>query len=314
MEIIMKKKYGKAEIISTAKSILLVIIGTLILSFGTSVFLLQFDLVAGGVSGMAIVIDHVISEFATDLGFITLETIIAVITWSLFFLGFLVLGKGFAIKTLISTVIYPIGVWIFSKLCSPDVLGGFFYLKGYTDYADVALILATILGGACVGVGCSITFIGGGSTGGVDVIAFTVCKIFKRAKSSVVFFIIDAAIVVCGMFVIRDLVLSLLGITSAFVSAIMVDKVFLGSSRSFIAHVITDKYEDINRDIIERLDRSSTVIDVTGGYSGKNKKMLMVSFKVNQYSEIINIINKNDKNAFVTVHQAHEINGEGWTR
>lgn len=310
----MKKKFGRAEVFSAVKSILLIIAGTLILSFGVSVFLLQFDLVTGGVSGMSIVIDHVITEYVPALSFITLETIIAVITWGLFFMGFFVLGKNFALKTLISTAIYPLGVMLFSKLADPNVLGGFFYLKGYTDYSDVALILATILGGVCVGVGCSVTFIGGGSTGGVDVIGFTVCKIFKRAKSSVVFFIIDTVIVVSGMFVIHDLILSLLGITSAFVSATMVDKVFLGSSRSFIAHIITDKYEDINRDIIEKLNRGSTIIDATGGYSGQSKKMLMVSFKVNQYSEIINVINKNDKNAFVTIHQAHEINGEGWTR
>jgi NAD(P)H-hydrate epimerase len=70
----------------------------------------------------------------------------------------------------------------------------------------------------------------------------------------------------------------------------------------------------INREIIEKLDRSSTVVDVVGGYTGDSKKMLMVSFKVNQYSELLNIIHKADKNAFVTIHQAHEISGEGWTR
>lgn len=310
----MKKKQLRAEILSISKSIALIIAGTLILSFGTSVFLLQFDLVSGGVSGMAIVIDHAISEYIPALRFLTLESIITIITWALFFTGLFVLGKNFALKTLLSTAIYPLGVLLFSKLADPNILGGFFYLKGYTNYSDIALLLATILGGACVGIGCSITFIGGGSTGGVDVIAFTICKIFKRAKSSVVFFIIDATIVIGGMFVMRDLVLSLLGISAAFVSALMVDKVFIGSSRSFIAHIITDKHEDINRDIINTLDRSSTIVDVTGGYTKKTMKMLMVSFKVNQYSEIINIVNKNDKNAFVTIHQAHEINGEGWTR
>ena len=310
----MEKKQIRAEMLSISKSVALIIAGTLILSFGTSVFLLQFDLVSGGVSGMAIVIDHAISEYIPALRFLTLESIITIITWVLFFTGLFVLGKNFALKTLLSTAIYPIGVLLFSKLADPEILGGFFYLKGYTNYSDIALLLATILGGACVGIGCSITFIGGGSTGGVDVIAFTVCKIFKRAKSSVVFFIIDATIVIGGMFVMKDLVLSLLGITAAFVSAIMVDKIFMGSSRSFIAHIITDKHEDINRDIINTLDRSSTIVDVTGGYTKKTMKMLMVSFKVNQYSEIINIVNKNDKNAFVTIHQAHEINGEGWTR
>ena len=129
-----------------------------------------------------------------------------------------------------------------------------------------------------------------------------------------VFFIIDSTIVVCGMFVVGDLVISLLGIISAFVSAMMVDKVFIGSNRSFIAMIISEKHEEINREIIERIDRGSTVIDVRGGYTGDGKKMIMVSFTVNQYAEILNAINKHDKKAFVTIHRAHEINGEGWTR
>lgn len=310
----MKKKHTRSDIWSAVKSILLVIIGTLTLSFGTSLFLLQFDLVSGGVSGIAIVVDHLISEYAPSLGFISLDLIITAMTWILFFVGLFVLGKSFALKTLISTVIYPIGIALFSRLADPNVLGGFFYLKGYELHGEIPLMLATILGGACVGAGCSITFLGGGSTGGVDIIAFTVCKIFKKAKSSAVLFIIDAAIVVFGMFVIQDFVVSLLGIISAFVSAIMIDKVFLGSDRSFIAHIISDKCDEINKEITESFDRGSTIIDVTGGYTGTRRRMLMVSFKVNQYSEIINVINKIDKNAFVTVHQAHEINGEGWTR
>ena len=310
----MKKKYTKADVWSAIKNILLVVAGTLVLSFGTSVCLLQFDLVAGGISGISIVIDHIISEYLPVLSFITLDITITAITWILFFVGLFVLGKSFALKTLISTIIYPIGVALFSRLADPNVLGGFFYLKGYELHGEIPLILATILGGACVGAGCSITFLGGGSTGGVDIIAFTICKIFKKAKSSVVLFIIDAAIVICGMFVIQDLVVSLLGIISALVSAIMVDKVFLGSSRSFIAHIISEKCDEINKEITGNIDRGSTIIDVTGGYTGKPRKMLMVSFKMNQYSEIINAVNKIDKNAFVTVHQAHEINGEGWTR
>ncbi len=305
----MTAKYTKIDIWTLIKNILLTVAGTLVLSFGTSVFILPFDLVSGGVSGISIVLDRII-----PLEFLTVDLIVTIVTWLLFLVGFLVLGKSFAAKTLISTIIYPLGVSIFMRLADPGFLEGFFYLKGYTEYSDVALILATILGGACVGVGCAITFLGGGSTGGVDVIALTICKIFKRAKSSVVFFIIDATIVICGMFVIGDLVISLLGIFSAFISALMVDKVFIGSTRSFIAQIISDKYEEINREIIERVDRGSTVIDVKGGYTGENKKMIMVSFTVNQYAEILNAINKHDKKAFVTIHRAHEINGEGWTR
>lgn len=310
----MKKKIGKQDVWTSVKHILLVIAGTLILSFGTSLFLMEYDLVAGGVSGIAIVLGHVISEYIPALSFVSVNMLIAAITWILFFIGLFVLGRSFALKTLLSTVVYPIGIAVFSKLADPSVLGGFFYLKGYGEHSEIALILATVLGGACVGTGCAITFIGGGSTGGIDIIAFALCRVFKRAKSSVVLFIIDTVIIAFGMLVIQNLILSLLGIISAFVSAFMVDRVFLGSRRSFIAQIISSKHREINREILEKIGRGTTVIDVEGGYTGESKKMIVVSFTVNQYSEILSAVSHHDKRAFVTIHRAHEINGEGWTR
>ncbi len=304
----MAARSGKAEILSHIKNILLVIVGTLVLAFGTAVFILPFELVTGGVSGIAIVINRLLPE-----GLISLDLIVTTVTWLLFFVGLFVLGKNFALKTLISTIIYPIGVSLFMKIASPEFFDGFFSLKT-SEYSEISLLLAAVLGGASVGAGCAITFVGGGSTGGVDIIALTLCKIFKRLKSSVVMFFVDAAIVGFGMFIIGDFVLTLLGIMSALVAALMIDKVFIGSERSFIAQIITDKYEEINQVIIEKIDRTSTIVDVVGGYTKENKKMLIVSFKVNQYAEILNVINKLDKKAFITIHQAHEINGEGWTR
>ena len=304
----MKTQNKKTELLIQIKNILLVIAGTLVLSFGTSVFILPFDLVTGGVSGISIVLNKLV-----PFEFITMDMIITAVTWILFLMGWIFLGRSFAAKTFISAIVYPIGVFLFTKLASPEFLNGFFYLRSYPN-TDVSLILATLMGGTMVGAGCAITFVGGGSTGGVDVISFIICKIFKRAKSSVVFFLIDSTIILSGMFVIGSFVLTLLGILSAFVSALMIEKVFIGSSKSFIAQIITDKYEVINRDIIEKVDRGSTVIDIIGGYSGQPKKMIMVSFTVNQYAEIMNTVHKHDKTAFVTIHQAHEIRGEGWTR
>ena len=301
----------RAEVWNHFKSILLIIGGTLILAFGTAVFILPFDLVTGGVSGIAIIIDRIIPD--GELSFITIDLIVTVLTWLLFFVGLVVLGRTFAMKTLISTIIYPMGVSLFLKLASPDFMDGFFNLST-SEYGEISLILATVLGGALVGIGCAVTFIGGGSTGGVDIIAFTVCKIFKRLKSSVVIFCVDGIIVILGMFIIGDFVKTLLGVLAAFLGALMVDKVFLGNSKSFIAQIITDKCDEINREIIETIDRTSTIINVVGGYSQENKKMLMVSFTMNQYADVLRVITKHDKKAFVTIHGAHEINGEGWTR
>ena len=304
----MRTKFTKPEILTALKNIFLVIAGTLILSFGAAVFIIPFDLVTGGISGIAIILNKVI-----PIEFLTVDVIITITTWLLFFAGLFILGKSFALKTLISTIIYPIGVSLFMRLTDPSFLNGFFCLQA-SEHSETSLILATTLGGVCVGAGCAVTFLGGGSTGGVDIIAFTVCKIFKRLKSSTVLFVVDASIVILGMFILGDFVISLLGIFSAFIAALMVDKVFIGSSKSFIAQIISEEYEEINKEILGKIDRGSTIIDVVGGYTGTSKKMIMVSFTVNQYAEILNIIHKKDKNAFVTIHQAHEITGEGWTR
>lgn len=302
------KKLTKQDIFKTVKNVGLIIVGTLIIALGTSLFMLPYDLVTGGLSGYAIVLSRLIPP-----EILSVEMIITILTWVLFFLGLIILGKSFAMKTLVSTIVYPIGVALFANITSPDFLGGFFNLR-LSQYSGVGVLLAAVFSGVLVGFGCALSFLGGGSTGGVDVIAFVICKIFKKLRSSVVIFAVDATAVIFGMFVIGDFVLSLLGIVSAFVAALMVDKVFIGGSKAFVAHIVTEEYEEINKLIIEKLDRTSTMLDVTGGYSGEDKKMLMVSFSMNEYSELMNIINKTDREAFMTVNQAHEINGEGWTK
>ena len=175
--------------------------------------------------------------------------------------------------------------------------------------------MCSIFGGACVGVGIAITFLGGGSTGGVDVITFILCKYIKKLKSSVSIFAIDALIIILGVVVnpTHDLALALLGVLSAFIAALMVDKLFIGSSKSFVAYVVTDKYKELTEAIITELDRTTSILDIEGGYSKEMKKMVMVSFTMFQYSNLISLITRLDKKAFVTVHKAHEINGEGFS-
>jgi len=306
----MKLKLSKQDLIKSAKNIFLIIVGTLILSFGTSLFMLPYDLVTGGISGYAIVISQLVPA---ELEWLSVEMIITVLTWATFILGYFVLGKTFAMKTLVSTIVYPIGIAMFSNITNADFMDGFFNLQT-SQYSGVGVLLAAVFSGVLVGLGCALSFLGGGSTGGIDVISFTICKIFKKFRSSVVIFVVDASAVIFGMFIIGDFVLSLLGIISAFIAAMVVDKVFIGGSKAFVAHIITDKYDEITRQTIEILDRTTTIMDVTGGYSKQGKKMVMVSFSMNQYSELMSIITKTDRDAFMTVNQAHEINGEGWTK
>lgn len=297
----------REELFALIKNTLLVIAGTAVLAFGTAVFLIPFELVAGGMSGIAIVLDKLI-----PIEFVTVDLIITVETWLLFILGAIFLGKSFAAKTLLSTIVYPPCITLFMKLVSDDVLSGYFNLVSY-EYADVALLVAAVAGGALMGAGCALSFLGGGSTGGTDVLAFMLSRVFPRLKSSHAVFLVDASIVLLGVFVIGDMIVSLLGILAVLISALVIDKIFLGGSRAFVCEIVSEKFAEINREIIEKMERTTTVIDVVGGYSGEKKKMLKVSFTMREYARLLSIISRCDKGAFVTVHRAHEINGEGWT-
>ena len=299
-----KKKYTQKEILLMIKNVFLVIIGTVILAFGTGVFLFPYDIITGGIAGISITLNHIIPEFEI-WGLKSYDIYVFIVTWGLFIVGLFVLGKSFALKTLISTIVYAPIFSLSVRLVESGTFNGFFDIA--SKYGELSVLLGAVFGGAFVGVGCAVAFLGGGSTGGTDIIAFVICKWFKKLRSSVVIFIVDVAVVIAGIFVIKDLTLSLLGIASAFICAIVIDKLFL-------AQIVSDKHEEINKAIISRLDRTTTILEARGGYSGMSKKVVMVSFTMRQYSTLINIVNIIDKTAFVSIHRAHEINGEGWTR
>ena len=288
------------------RNIGLAVVGTALLALATAVFAVPYNLVIGGMSGIAIIVNRLAPGVSIDL-------CVTVLTWGLFLLGVMLLGKNFALKTLISTIVYPPCFALFSMLCSPDVLGGVFYMQD-SQHSDIAILVASLFGGVLCGAGAALAFLGGGSTGGTDVIAFTLCKYFKKLRSSVVLFLLDASIILFGLFVIQDLVVTLLGILYAFVYALVVDKIFVGGQSALIAQIISNNCKEINQEVIKRLKRTTTFMEVTGGYTGEKKTMLIVSFTMRQYTELNGIISRCDPDAFVTVHRAHEINGEGWTR
>ena len=297
-----------------AKNIFLTVLGTFITAVGVGFFMVPYDLVAGGVSGLSIALHRMFTSVEFLSG-VEVEGYVAVLNVILFVRGLFFLGKNFALKTLISTVLYPVALSFARSIAGSDFMGGFFNLLSdkYVAYGQVSVLIAAVFGGAVVGAGCALTYLGGGSTGGLDIIALIVCKYFKRLKTSLGIFILDASVVILGVIVIDNIVLSLLGIVSAFVCAMSVDRIFLGESQAFVAHIVSDKYEEINRAVVNKLHRTTTIIDAKGGFTGQSKKMFMVTFLVRQYVEFSALIASIDRNAFIMIHRAHQIGGEGWT-
>lgn len=305
-----KKTLSKKEIMKNVYHVLLIIAGTICLTFGTAAFLTPYHIVTGGVSGIAIAIQNAVYGTAEEAK--NIVDIVAVsLNIILFIIGFFFLGKKFSLQTFLSVLIYTATFPLFIRVFHVDQ---WFNLESGYNNVDprFTILLAALCGNTFVGIGVALTFLGGGSTGGVDVLALLLNK-YCKIKTSIATFIIDASIIIMGFIISKDLVTAIIGVIGAFVSALLIDKIFVGTSESFIATIVSDHYEEINDFVIRELDRSTTMINAIGGYSKGDKKMIRVVFGKKEYTQFIDYIRKVDPNAFISIAKAHEIRGEGFT-
>ncbi len=317
----MLKNLTKKDILHNLWKLFLVILGTLILSFGSGIFLVPFSIITGGVTGIGILFSS----------FLPVDITAYIVTWSLFFVGLIFLGLKFSLTTLLSTILYPLilsfilrsgfGENIIDLLISGATLdnNGLIILPDGKDINDGLLLICGIIGGGLSGLGCALTFVGGGSTGGVDILSFVINK-FTGIKQSTLFFTIDALIISIGMII--DLIYhnsfgflaSLVGIISAAVCSFVVETIYTTRLGAYNVDIISDKYEDICEYSIKELDRTATIFNIVGGYTKENKVMIRITFNRREYSKVKDAIAHIDPNAFCTFYQTMLVGGLGFSR
>ena len=310
----MPKKISKQII-----NYILVVLGTVLLAFGAVVFFSKAELVAGGISGIAIIIQHFITVPIYDY-------LVAALTVFFWLLGLLLIGKDFAIKTLLSSVVYIGATFLFARIgvfnslaeqfagitsVNKVLINGTEFQMVYTDAQVGNYMLCGIFGGVFVGGGVALTFLGGGSTGGVDVLQVLLNKYF-RIKESVSSFIIDAVVIIVGMIAMRMWVPALCGILSCFVSALLIEVVYIRNQSSYQVDIISEKWREINEFAQIELDRGTTIIHAEGGYKGEERIILRVVFNKTQYEKLRDYIAVVDPRAFVTFTQTNAVYGEGF--
>lgn len=280
---------------------LLVIIGSIILGLGTGIFLTPYHIISGGLSGVAIIINH-FTNFNIDL-------LVLILTWGFFIVGWIFLGKEFALKTIISAIVYPLAFSLGTFLQENTILSLTTIIPN-TDIPSVNYLITALIGGFFVGTGCSLTFLGGGSTGGVDVITLMVQK-YTGLKASIPYFLVDSTIILLGLIFVNNFDVTLMGIMSSFVASFMVNKLF-DSEKNVVVNIISKKYTEINEFILKELDRGSTLINGVGGYSQGEVTILQVVCDIKEYYVLEDIIAKVDPNAFVFSSKASFVKGEGF--
>ena len=295
---------------------LIIIFGTALVAFGSVGFHVPLNINSGGLSGVGIIVRFFSPESMKTISYNIVITSGSILLW---LIGLLFIGKDFAIKTLVATIVFPGATWLFTTC--PGISDGVAKLGELIKTAANGptagnYLMGGIFGGVFVGIGVALTFVGGGSTGGVDVLTFLMEK-YLKIKQSAGSFIIDGSIVVVGLILLlpKDntfLLPCLSGVLSAFVTAVSIEAIYIGSQSSYQVDIISSKWEEISNYAQNELGRGATVIHAKGGYKGDERVILRIVFDRHQYTRIRAFISKVDPKAFVTFTRTNAVFGEGF--
>ena len=305
---ILNKKLWKATIFIT--------LGCFLLALGDAVFIAPFGLIPGGIISVGIIVQHFL-----DLAGIAFQAV-DIVTWILqvilLVVSFLFLGKEFTLRTIYATVVYPLFFTLLYRVpvVGQQTLGNYLAellvsTSQEHDISTATLLISAIFGGALIGSGVALTYLGDGSSGGFDVFCVIIAR-HTPIKEATTSFIIDGSLVLIGIFFTKNLSLGLLGILAAFCCAIAIQLIYSKTSSYVIAEIISEKSEEITDYVIHKMERTTTVIEGVGAYTGESRKVLRVAFASRELHDFREFIGKVDPRAFVTFTNASMINGEGF--
>lgn len=268
----------------------LITFGIILVAISVEYFFAPNELAAGGVTGLAIVID----DFFSGVGVGTLTLIINAI---LFVAAFLFIDGNFGGKTIYASLMLSVVMWIIEKWFNP-----------YAITTD--LIIATIFGTLISAIGMAIVFNNNSSTGGTDILAKIMNK-FLHLDIGKSLLIVDFVITLAGAYVF-GLDKGFYSMLSVIILGISVDKIIEGFNTSKQVMIISNTPDAVNKFIIEELKRSSTFIKGFGGYKKEDNYIIYTILNRNEFIKLKNHIRSVDPRAFITVGEVHEVLGEGF--
>ena len=268
-----------------------IIIGSAIFSVGFNMFLGPNDLNAGGISGLAMIIAHLL-----DLDFVGL--LIIAMNLPLFILGGVKIGKRFLIGSLAGMLAVSITLDVLTIL--PPVL--------------VDPLLAALYGGVICGLGLGLVFSTGGSTGGSDIIVRILKQKWSNVPIGTINTIFDMVIAVLTGLVFQDITRTLYSGVAIYVTGRVIDAVVYSFDYSKVALIISDKHEQITKMINNDMNRGATYLHGEGSYSHQDKKVVLTVVKKQQITDLKRMVVEIDPNAFIVVQEAHQVLGEGFAR
>ncbi|QJC54522.1 YitT family protein [Paenibacillus albicereus] len=267
-------------------NLLSLLAGALVIAASFNCFLLPNGIASGGISGVSVLLQHL-------YGFTP-----AYVQWALniplFLAGMALLGRRFALQTLVGSAVLPLFVLLTAHWGAP------------TDNP----LLASIYGGIGVGIGLGLVFRGRGSTGGTDLAAQILHRYTGLPLGLSVACMDGLVIAAAGLFLSPEKALyALIGL---FVTSKTIDIVQTGLALSKVAFIISARSEELADAVLHDLDRGLTRLDAHGGFTGDARTVLMVVVSQNEVPELKRLVQQVDPNAFVIISHTAEVIGQGF--
>lgn len=275
---------------SVLKSIIPVVIGNIIYALVVKLFILPTNLMSSGTTGIALLANHFLG--------IPVSFFILIFNVCMLILGLIVLGKKFAMTTIVSTLMYPIALEFFNQ-----TLGEFVITNNE--------LLNTIFAGLGIGLALGIVIRSGASTGGMDIPPL-VLNHFFRIPVSVSLYVFDF-IILSSQSLYNPLERLLYGIILILLTSIVLDKVLLMGTTKTEVKIISPKFEKIAEEILSEMDRGVTLLNARGGYL-KNEDSVVLSVVSNrELPKIEKLVRALDPDAFMIVSRVSEVWGRGFS-
>ena len=266
-----------------------IIVGAFLMAVSTALILLPNQLSTGGISGISTIL-YYSCNYPVGLTMLLINV-------PLFVIAMVKVNKRLFFKSILGTILLSVFIDLLENL-SPITNDRF---------------LACIYGGIIMGIGTAIILKAGASTGGTDLLSYVIRAYNNKFKSSRVIIIADTIIIFFNIIFFKEIEIGLYSVIAIYLMGKMIDIIFEGIYFTKIMFIISEKYEEISKEIGILVKRGSTGIYSKGMYSGKQNVMLFCVASRKEVAEIKQIIKQIDKNAFIVTTDAIETLGKGFS-
>lgn len=273
----------------TAADLIYDITGGVFYAAGLYTFAGNAGFAPGGVSGLALILNHI---WGLPVGTVTLLLNIPLAAVSYKTVGRRLLAKSaktMIISSLILDVIFP-----------------------FTPMYEGNRMVAAIYSGVFLGAGMALFYMRGSSSGGIDFLALTIKKKRPYMSIGVITLSIDLVVIFLGWPVFGDVDAVLYGVASTGVCAIVIDKILYGMGAGALAVIITDKGKEIAAGISEKAGRGVTSLPAVGGYTGMHRDVILCACTKAETGLVKTAVQEADADAFLVFTETSEVFGEGF--